>query len=1445
MAVLRPKIKFNRGSTYTFDVSDPTNAGHPFRFTADSGTSVYDSGVTITGSPGSDNASVSITVPGTAPSLLNYYCDTHGIGMGNHVLVVGSAAAAGPTFYKTYQLDSSDGPIAASGKNIKLAVDTNGDIQHISQRFVIPGPTSPFPYNPAAAVALDGRNIYRYALTETGDFKWGKKRIPDFVSHDPTKRYFEHARYRGIVIDDSNNSYTAMQAHNITVNNVGHSIPSTSTEVTKWNSAGDILWTRHLYDSGLIDSAAQYNIDSANGFYKTKAYDLNPYNIVLSSTGDPIIYSTQENNSLLDPYHSVVMKLDQSAGDLLWARKLRQDIGDTGDNHAYGLAADNKGNVFCSTTIELRGANRLGSGSVDIKYNSIIKLDSSGNKVWSNTYGSPHGFIPEDSIGISEGYTQGGTDSENATDSVLMPRELIYDIVTDDAGDVYAYGHMNTAADSDSWDPRELLVKFDADDGHIVWQIHGDDVAVSGEYLINYKLQFDEEKNLVLGTYHRIQKYNTEGKKLTSYLVDFYKPNDANAVFNGSFSDMDITNGNIYLGSEFGEDSSSQMRWTYDGDTYGVTVSLPSEEDGKSYRSYGGGTVSVRPNDGVVHGHNADTAAQMDILTGGSTHYGPLGTLDIMPGNHNIISTDFTGTDKEANWTPINSMTIDTTRSATITARPTVVNYFDSATVEELYEENTIPEYARKLVKSRSNLSKGDLGTIAVSGENLVDIFAENDSDIFTSSNKIRYDLDGTHKFVYSMAISDHKTNRHIAVRAGTDTQTSTSTKIYVFDQDGNTTFTVDSCTPYVRQDIQGQRLHIQDIDIMGTGDYLIYTCDSAGTRVVKGKTINEQAGNRDSAFDQGDQEFVLTPPVTHPNDPDDTMFGHTVSGDGPFLCIAAPLKTVPAETDSDDYGDAGGVHVYVQQDEKYGVRAEPDYRYTIYSPGLGGDDISVTGAGGGFGYNMVQQGNILAVYAGGFVYTGFGQHAQANVGQVYVFALEPTTYKLLGTYSDFNAIGYSDALSTFDDDLQVNFWETPRQKDMLFGRWSNQISLDWPYLSMHGNNALHLDNTDFRRFEVEGDDTGVVAATAGNIAVFDLRDNAHVGTIYHPGPLSEAHNHGNRELRTSRFGAGHAITSEGTIYASSAVPAVAGQYAPWVRGGKVRKLLPGSTKAYSSKTNIRSTHSLVPAGRTDQIVMTGDDGTWAKGDAWTIEFWMKVDTTGTGSNYDGSASIVDTDDDAISIFLFSEEVRAKLLNEEGNISPSGTNQYLRTTSQLIGVFSEGVDSDTSTYDGDLASRWHHIAIVYENLEDYNPHGKGFVSLYLDGRHEARDPTQRGVLAGTPTWIFGGTSDLIVNASIFDFAIHGYKKYSRTFVPELDIYRPEITDDTKVLLVGTASGPVDLCGNASLSTVGTVNMSTDIPDRGDLKDVLKFSRDDYRDNSEERKNDPSSRGAPQ
>ena len=74
MAIERPKLKLHRGSTYVFDVSDSSLSSHPLKFTNDSGTSEYTTGITTSGTSGTTGATVTFAVPNDAPDNLMYYC---------------------------------------------------------------------------------------------------------------------------------------------------------------------------------------------------------------------------------------------------------------------------------------------------------------------------------------------------------------------------------------------------------------------------------------------------------------------------------------------------------------------------------------------------------------------------------------------------------------------------------------------------------------------------------------------------------------------------------------------------------------------------------------------------------------------------------------------------------------------------------------------------------------------------------------------------------------------------------------------------------------------------------------------------------------------------------------------------------------------------------------------------------------------------------------------------------------------------------------------------------------------------------------------------------------------------------------------------------------------------------------------------------------------------
>ena len=106
----KPALTLYKGWTYTFDLSDASNATHPFRFS--SGGSAYSTNVTVTGTQGQAGAKIAIKIPESQPTSFIYYCTSHS-GMGNSITV-------------------KDDPIKTVSDNVTNIVTTAGSITNVN-----------------------------------------------------------------------------------------------------------------------------------------------------------------------------------------------------------------------------------------------------------------------------------------------------------------------------------------------------------------------------------------------------------------------------------------------------------------------------------------------------------------------------------------------------------------------------------------------------------------------------------------------------------------------------------------------------------------------------------------------------------------------------------------------------------------------------------------------------------------------------------------------------------------------------------------------------------------------------------------------------------------------------------------------------------------------------------------------------------------------------------------------------------------------------------------------------------------------------------------------------------------------------------------------------------------------------------------------------------------
>ena len=119
----KPALTLHKGWTYTFDVSDASNANHPLRFS--SGGSAYNTGVTVTGTQGQAGAKVQLVVPESQPTTFIYYCTNHS-GMGNSITVVEDPIKA------VADISANVVTVASIASNVTSVANNNSNVTSVA-----------------------------------------------------------------------------------------------------------------------------------------------------------------------------------------------------------------------------------------------------------------------------------------------------------------------------------------------------------------------------------------------------------------------------------------------------------------------------------------------------------------------------------------------------------------------------------------------------------------------------------------------------------------------------------------------------------------------------------------------------------------------------------------------------------------------------------------------------------------------------------------------------------------------------------------------------------------------------------------------------------------------------------------------------------------------------------------------------------------------------------------------------------------------------------------------------------------------------------------------------------------------------------------------------------------------------------------------------------------
>ncbi len=299
-----------------------------------------------------------------------------------------------------------------------------------------------------------------YNLTSAGDTDIFISKLDRNGNLVWAQRYGDIDRDRGfgITTDNAGNVYATGHFQGTVDFDPGAGVKNltssggTDAFISKLDSSGNLIWVKQ-YEGGGSSNPYEIKLDGAGNIYTTGQFngtiDLDP------GAG------TAESTALGSYWGDIwVSKLD-SAGNFVW----KQEIHGVGNEHPQRMTVDSAGNTY------LTGAF---FGTLDVSPNAnapdftangvdsfLVKLDSSGNHVWSQQISQGSGDyaygVAVDSTGNV--YINGGIDSNsfvskfNSAGTALwtksLPSSNAFGLSLDSAGNVYSTGIFQGTVDFD------------------------------------------------------------------------------------------------------------------------------------------------------------------------------------------------------------------------------------------------------------------------------------------------------------------------------------------------------------------------------------------------------------------------------------------------------------------------------------------------------------------------------------------------------------------------------------------------------------------------------------------------------------------------------------------------------------------------------------------------------------------------------------------------------------------------------------------------------------------------------------------------------------------------------------------------------------------------------------------------------------------------------------